>query len=178
MDIETELLKEHSRRTADRIAEWIGSDARRFRKLMELFLEGEKIVTQRAAMAVGICTERHPALAGPYIGRMLGRMEQPGVHVAVRRTVVRMLQHVEIPAGLLGRVATLCFNYLASPGSPVAVRVFSMTVLARIAAKEPDLRRELRLVIEQGRPYGSKGYCSRAARILKDLEGKPTPAGS
>ena len=127
MDIKTELLKDHSRRTADRIVAWIGADAQRFRILMELFLKGEYLVTQRAATAVGICTDRYPALAGPYVGRMLARMEQPGVHIAVRRTVVRMLQHVEIPVGLLGRVATLCFAYLASPDSPVAVMENTLT---------------------------------------------------
>jgi hypothetical protein len=100
---------------------------------------------------------------------MLSRMEEPGVHVAVRRSAVRMLQHVDIPAGLLGRVATLCFGYLAAGDSPVAVKAFSMTVLARIAEKEPDLGRELRLIIEQQLPYGSKGFCSCAARVLKGL---------
>jgi hypothetical protein len=187
MDIETELLKEHSRRQADRIVSWIGSDAKRFRTLMDLFLRGEYRVTQRSAMAVGICAEQHPAMIRPYIGRMLSRMEEPGVHVAVRRNVVRMLQHVDIPAGLLGRVATLCFKYLAAGDSPVAVRVFSMTVLARIAEREPDLGRELRLIIDQLLPYGSKGFRSRTVRVTNALdradhrkrkEGPPSPGRS
>ena len=169
MDIESELLKEHSRRQADRIVSWIGNDPSRFRRLMHLFLRGEYRVTQRSAMAVGICAERNPALVRPYIRRMLSRMEEPGVHVAVRRAVVRMLQDVDIPAGLLGRVATLCFEYLSSGDSPVAVKAFSMTVLSRIAEKEPDLGRELRLIIEQQIPYGSKGFRSCAARVLKGL---------
>ncbi|HEX7571820.1 MAG TPA: hypothetical protein VF514_01900 [Bacteroidota bacterium] len=169
MDIKSELLKEHSRRQADRIVSWIGNDTRRFRRLMDLFLRGEYRITQRSAMVVGICADRNPALVRPYIRRMLSRMEEPGVHVAVRRSVVRMLQHVDIPAGLLGRVATLCFGYLAAGDSSVAVKAFSMTVLVRIAEKEPDLGRELRLIIEQQLPYGSKGFCSCAARVLKGL---------
>lgn len=169
MDIESEILKEHSRRQADRIVSWIGSDRRRFSRLMDLFLRGEYRITQRAAWAVGICAERNPALVRPYIGRMLSRMEEPGVHVAVRRNVVRMLQDVDIPAGLLGRVAALCFKYLSAGDSPVAVKCFSMTVLARIAEKEPYLGREIRLVIEQQLPYGSGGFRARAARVLKAL---------
>ena len=169
MDIESEILKEHSRRQADRIVSWIGGDAGRFRRLMDLFLRGEYRITQRSAMAVGICAERNPALVRPYIGRMLTRMEEPGVHVAVRRCVVRLLQDVDIPEGLLGRVAALCFKYLSAGDSPVAVKCFSMTVLARIAEKEPDLGREIRRVIEQQFPYGSGGFRSRAARVLKGL---------
>jgi hypothetical protein len=169
MDIRVEILKEHSRRQADRIVSWIGTDAVRFRKLMDLFLRGEYVVAQRSAMAVGLCADRPPALVRPYIGRMIARMDEPGVHIAIRRCVVRMLQCVEIPPGLLGKVATQCFRYLSSGDSPVAVKAFSMAVLGRIAEKEPDLGRELRLVIEQQLPHGSSGFRSCAAHVLKGL---------
>ena len=169
MDIEYEILKEHSRSQADRIVAWIGNDRKRFGRLMDLFLRGDYRTTQRAAMTVGICAERHPALIRPYLRQMVSRMEEPGVHIAVRRNVVRILQAIDIPPGLLGTVATLCFRYLAAKDSPVAVRVFAMTVLARIAKDEPDLGRELRLVIEQQFPYGSGGFCSRARKVLKGL---------
>ena len=169
MDIRAELLKEHSRRQADHIVSWIGDDPNRFSALMSIFLHGESMVAQRSAMAVGICADRHPDLPLPYLRRMLERMEEPGVHVALRRAVVRMLQEIEIPPSLLGRVATLCFGYLSAPDTPVAVSAFSMTVLARIAEREPDLGRELRLVIEQRLPYGSKGFRACASRVLKEL---------
>jgi hypothetical protein len=169
MDIESELLNNCSRRLSDRIAFWIGTDTKRFAVLMNVFLHGEPPAARHSAMAVGICAERHPALVKPYIGRMLFRIEEPGVHVALRRTVVRMLQDVDIPPELLGKVATLCFRYLSAGESPVAVKVFAMSVIARIAKKEPDLGRELRLLIEQGLPYGTNGYRSRARRVLKDM---------
>ena len=173
MDLKTEILKEHSRRQADRIVAWVGTDAARFRKLMDIFLRGEYVVAQRSAMAVGLCADRHPALVRPYIGRMVARMDDPLVHVAIRRCVVRLLQCVEIPPALLGKVATQCFRYLAAGDSPVAVKAFSMTVLGRIAETEPDLGRELRLVIEQQIPYGSSGFRSCAARVLKGLRNAP-----
>jgi hypothetical protein len=169
MDIESELLANCSRRHADRLVSWVGTDAKRFAALMKVFLRGEPPAAQHSAMVVGICAELHPALVRPYIGRMLLRIEEPGVHVALRRTVVRMLQDVDIPPELLGRVATLCFRYLSAGDTPVAVKVFSMSVIARIARKEPDLGRELRLVIEQGLPYGTGGYRSRARRVLREM---------
>jgi len=42
-----------------------------------------------------------------------------------------------------------------------------MTVLANIAQKEPELKNELRLVIEQQLSHGSTGFCSRARKVLK-----------
>ncbi len=166
MNLEAEILREHSKRQATRIAEWVGSDRKRFKQLMGLFLKGEYRVTQRSAWIVNICAEKHPVLIRPYIGKMIRRMQQPDVHDAVRRNVIRILQFVEIPRALLGTVATVCFNYLASPEQPIAVKVFSMTVLGNIARKEPDLKRELLLVIDQQLQYAGAGFRSRAKRVM------------
>ena len=173
MDLESEILKEHSKRQAVRIASWVGNDSRRFRQLMDLFLRGEYRITQRSAWVVGLCADSHPRLARPYLGQMIRRMQEPGVHVAVKRNVIRILQFIDIPHELLGEVTTLCFDYLASPHEPIAVRTFSMTVLANIAQKEPDLRNELRLSIEQQLVHGSPGFRSRARKVMKMIAGEP-----
>jgi hypothetical protein len=131
MNLESEILREHSRVQALRLARWVGSDRQRFRNLMTCFLRGDYRTTQRSAWIVGICAERHPELVGPYLGKMLGRMQEPGVHDAVRRNVIRLLQTAEIPRSLLGTVADICFRYLAAADTPIAVKAFSMTVLAR-----------------------------------------------
>ncbi|MBM2840585.1 MAG: hypothetical protein HW412_1113 [Bacteroidetes bacterium] len=106
----------------------------------------------------------------PYLGKMIKRMQEPGVHDAVRRNVIRILQFIEIQDRLLGEVATVCFRYLASPNEPIAVKVFSMTVLGTIAQKEPDIKNELRLVTEQQLSTGSMGFCSRAKRVMRMIE--------
>jgi len=136
---------------------------------MDAFLRGEYRVTQRSAWVVSICADRYPELIGPHLGRMIARMRQPLVHEAVRRNVVRILERVAIPARLQGTVATVCFDYLASADASIAVKVFSMTVLARIAAEQPDLGRELRLEIERQLPYASSGFRSRARRVMEKL---------
>jgi hypothetical protein len=43
------ILREHSKANTSAIVKWIGDDKQRFRGLMDLFLEGEYRVTQRAA---------------------------------------------------------------------------------------------------------------------------------
>ncbi len=101
---------------------------------------------------------------------MIARMQEPGVHDAVKRNVIRILQFIAIPEKLLGVVTSVCFEYLASPNEPIAVRVFCMTVLANIAQKEPDLKNELRLTIQRQLSHGSTGFCSRARKVLDSLE--------
>lgn len=170
MDLESEILREHSKQNMVRIARWVGTDSARFKQLMELFLHGDYRTTQLAAWVVSYyCVEWHPQLARPWLKPMLKRMQEPGVHDAVKRSVLRILQFVDIPRSLQGSVATVCFGYLQSPDTPIAVRVFSMTVLARIAEQQPDLRNELKLVIQQMLPYGGAAIRARARNVLKKL---------
>lgn len=169
MNLEEQILKEHSKHNTVRIARWIGNDKKRFRQLMDLFMKGEYRVTQRSAWIVSHCADEHPALILPYLNKMIARMMEPDVHIAVRRNVVRLLQNIEIPPSLAGKVATICFELLASQKEPVAVKCFSMTVLANIAKQEPDLKNEIRLMIEQQMPWGTGGFQSRGKRILREL---------
>lgn len=169
MDPGEQLLVEHSRRNTDRIVRWIGADATRLARLMKVFLGKDPLLTQRAAWVVGAYADVHPALLEPWLGKMLTKMKEPGVHNAVPRNVVRVLQFVEIPPRLLGRVAAVCFDELTSGTSPVAVKALAMTVLGRIARREPDLAREVRLVIERQLPYGPGSFVARARRVLKEI---------
>jgi len=170
MDLETEILREHSKRQTVRIARWIGTDKKRYRQLLYLLLHGEPVVTQRAAWILSSCYDIHPPLITPWIPDLLKKMQEPDVHDALKRNVVRILQCCEIPSSQLGLVATLCFEYLGAPNTPIAIRVNAMSVLQRIAAREPDLKRELRTSIELMLPYGGPALYARAKAVMKQLE--------
>lgn len=169
MNLEYEILREHSQRQSEKIATWIGRNPKRFALLMELFLHGEYRVVQRASWVVSRCGESHPELIEPWLSPMINRARDHEVHNAVKRNVVRVLQFVDIPRRHQGSAAALCFDFLSSRDAPVAVKVFSMTVLASIAVKEPDLKNEVRLIIEQMMPFGSAGIQSRGKKILRRL---------
>jgi hypothetical protein len=51
----------------------------------------------------------------------------------------------------------------------VAIRVFSMTVLANVIEDQPDMRRELKLILEDQLPYGSSAFKSRGNKVLKKI---------
>jgi hypothetical protein len=63
----------------------------------------------------------------------------------------------------------MCFGYLATRGTPIAIQAFSITVLHNVSDNEPGLRRELRLTLEDHLPYASPGYRARAQKVLRDL---------
>ena len=91
------------------------------------------------------------------------------MHNAVPRNILRILQFVDIPRPLQGIVTNICFDFLISKEIPVAIKAFSMTVLANIAQKEPDLKNEIISTIQIMLPYGSAGIQSRGRKVLKQL---------
>jgi len=167
MDIKAALLNDRSKAQAQGIAAYIGSDPERFKILMTLFLQGEYRVTQRAALVLRICSENYPALVRPYLGDLIYNLDRP-VPDAVKRNTIRHLQYISIPPALQGKVAHICFNYLTGQ-EPVAVKAFSMTVLANLAKTEPDLANELKIILQDQLPHASAGFSARARKILRDF---------
>lgn len=173
MDIRTELLTEHSREQAEKIAKWIGNKPDRFSRFIHLFLHDEYRVVQRAAWVLSVVAEKHYELARPWLPQMIAKMQEPGVHVAVKRNVVRILQFLEIPEELHGDVMNVCFDMLADPKETIAVRAFSMTVLTNMSKYYPDIKHELIAIIEDQLEQGaSPGFIVRSKKLLKELRTK------
>lgn len=169
MDIRKEILKEHSKKNSLKIANWVENDRRRFDELMGLFLHDEYRVVQRSSWIVKMVADERPEWINSYIKEMLEYCLTP-VHNAVKRNVIRILQEIKIPKAIQGLAATVCFDFLSSPEEPVAVKVFSMTVLANIALEEPDMKNELMSIIGEQMEFGTPGFKSRGKKILAMLE--------
>ena len=172
MNLRQAILKDYSKKHALQLAEYIGENTKRFDELMQLFFNGTHQITQRSAWVVGICYDKNPSLITPYLKELVMNLRNE-VHDAVKRNSVRILQNVDLPEELLGETADVCFHLLSSRVEPVAVKVFSMTVLLNIVKKVPELKNELKIVIEDQLPYGSAGFLSRGKKTLKALEKIP-----
>ena len=166
MNIREALAAEHSIRTTNAIVEYIGSDAARFTELVEIFLGDEYRSTQRAAWPLGYCVQLHPEIVKPHLTKLVDQLERDDVHDAVIRNVTRLLQYVEIPENLQGKVLDICFRMVDDPSVPVAARVYAMTTAARIAHDQPDLIRELRLIVEKHKATAKPAYLNRAKHVL------------
>lgn len=169
MDLTRELLRAHTKSQATKIADYVNDNPTRFKVLVDTFLKGPYRITQRASWPLNLCVERKPTLVKPHLKRILRHLQEPGIHDAVKRNTMRMLQFCIIPKALHGSVADLCFQYLQSKKEAVAIKVFAMTVLSNIIEKEPDLKKELKIILEDQLPYASPGFTVRAHRVLKAL---------
>jgi len=166
MDIREALMAIHSKRQAMAIVEFIGDDAQHFAELMKIVFAGEYRLTHYAAGIMGYCVERRPELIRPYLTKLLDCLKRDDLHDAVKRNVVRLLQYVEIPRGLAGKVYAYCVDLVDDACEPVAVRAFALTVAARIAKPEPDLMNELRLIVRKHLPHTTAAFQKRAREVL------------
>ena len=167
MVLRSEILKEHSKAQCTKIVKWVGDSQERFDELFDLFLHDEYRVVQRAAWPVGNAVMAHPSLIDKHWKHLINNLQKPGLHDAVKRNSIRLLQDIEIPKKFHGEIMNICFAYLESPEEPLAVKAFSMSVLANLAKQYPEIIPELKLLIEDQLPRQTAGFISRGKKILK-----------
>ena len=166
MNIREALLKVHSKAQAEKICNYVGDDPEKFAELMRLMMGPIYRITQRAAWPVSYCVERHPELIEPYWSKLAHQLERDDAHVAVRRNIARLLQFVDIPKRYRGRIFDACYNLVADPSQPVAVRCFSTAVAANIAKDDPALLDELRLAATAYPEGTTAGMRARFRRVF------------
>lgn len=174
MNLREAILKEHSKRQCAKIVKWVGSDQERFDVLFKLFLNDEYRVVQRAAWPVSYCVEDHPEFIKKHYSKLLRNLNKKGIHEAVKRNTVRLLQYVEIPEKFHGQVMDICFNFINSSSEAVAVKAFSLTVLQNLAKQYPEIINEMNLVIEERWDHETAAFKARAKNILKEIAANPT----
>jgi hypothetical protein len=166
MNIKEMLLAEQSKKQCDKIVKYIGDDQKRFAELMELFFTGEYRVTQRAAWPMSNCVQKYPALIKPYFNRLINNLNKKGLHDAIPRNTVRLLQVVDIPKRYHGKVMSICFDYIQSNETAIAIKAFSLTILENLSKQYPEIFPELKLVIEERWEHETAAFRSRAKKIL------------
>jgi hypothetical protein len=66
-----------------------------------------------------------------------------------------------------------CFDFVADHETLPAIKAFSLTILENLSAVYPDIKAELKLVIEERWPHETAAFKSRAKKILKKYPPAP-----
>jgi hypothetical protein len=169
MAVRDTILAEHSKSQTTKIVNWVGKSQARFDQLFLLFLKDEYRVTQRAAWPLSYCVRKHPELIRKHLGKLIKNLRKQGLHDAIKRNTVRILQEIPIPARFHGEVMNTCFRFIESPDEAVAIKAFSLTILENLIPLYPDIRNELKLIIEERWDLETAAFRSRAKKILKKL---------
>ena len=169
MDLKEIIRLEHSKTNCRKITNWIGDQQDRFDQLFRIFLGDDFCDSQRASWPLSEAVIAHPSLIRKHLKALVNNLDRPGQHEAIKRNTVRILQFINIPTALQGKVMDLCFNYLISPTEKPAVKASALTVIYNLSQKHPDIRNELLAIIDQQWDQESKAFRSRASAILKSL---------
>jgi dihydroorotase len=172
MNIRNALLEDkiQNRNKAVSIAEYACSSPKHFKELMQCFLTNEYRLAQREAWSVSCAARKKPELIKPYIKDLVARLNRTGVHDAVVRNSVRVLEKIEIPESLHGEVMNACFGFIEKPSVPVAIKAFSLTTLFNLSKYYPEIKGELKLIIENNLDNESAAFESRGRKILSTLQ--------
>ncbi|MBE2216693.1 MAG: hypothetical protein IAE90_00725 [Ignavibacteria bacterium] len=173
MDIREEALKEHSKKQIEKIAGWIGNDKKKFDQYLKHFLNDEYRVVQRISWVLSILAEEHPAMVTKSLPKIIKRLDDDDIHVAVKRNVIRILQFLPIPEKCEVKVLDHCLKYIADPNETVAVRCFAMTVAAKLAWQYPELKREVADTIKTAMKTTTPGLKVRSRDVLKKMDELP-----
>ncbi|WP_460766851.1 hypothetical protein [Niabella terrae] len=170
MNIAVLLEQEHSKSATERIVSWIGDHQQRFDQLMELFLNGENRMVQRAAWPLSYCAIQHPELIKKHYGSLLKRLNAPGQPSAVPRNILRLLDQGPLPPKTFhGTLMDKCFYFIEDPNAPIAVKAFSLGILYRLTTIYPEIAPELVLIIDTHFEKSTAAFRSRARKIRKSL---------
>lgn len=169
MNIEQQLMAELSRRNTDRIAAEIGDDAEKFEELMRFVFSRSAKLSMRAAWVMSSITDRHPAMLAPYLTELVDRMDE-FEHPGTRRNIMRYFsEQKEIPEALQGTLYDMCWKWMISVQTPIAIRAYSMRILYQISLAFPELQHELLLVLSELNEAEMPAIKSVARQIRKKL---------
>jgi len=164
------LSKEHSRRQRDLIVSWIGTDTEKISAAIYVLCHHSYRDVQRVAWVINAVAEKHPELVAPHLKTLVLRLGRTPLPDAVKRNIVRILSFVPLPAEAHSEIVHTCFGYLYAAHEPVAVRVFAMSVLHRLSGAYPEIKTELKELLElELEKMPSPGIKSRAQKILSQL---------
>ena len=137
-------------------------------EFVDLFFSDDLRISHKAGWIIQLLAEFAPEYLLPYIPLFIEQLNNPS-HDAYVRNTMRAFQDLPLQEEYEGTLYDIAFAYLTDPKSAIAIKVFSMSVLRKIAIKYEGLIEELIAAIEVEIPHGSSGFKNRAAKELHVL---------
>jgi len=169
MDFESLLASIPSAIEKEILIREAASSEQEYTSLLQLALNDKDPLAWRAAWILDGAAEANPDMALKHIRQIVRKL--PAIKSGgTIRSLLRMLSRYHIPEEEQGLLIDLCFRYMVSELYPVAVKVHAMQILYNHCLIYPDLKDELKTVIEDQISNNSVGFMARGRRIIRQLE--------
>ena len=174
MGIREQLAVRHGRANADLVLAYVATHPEGLPELIDCLQSDDPVCGQCAAMVWGDLARLEPDWMRPHLPRLTELALHPP-YPTTRRNVMRYFS--EVPASWLladeervaGPLLELAFALAEDPTQKVTARMYGIQIAANLSEHYPELRPELRDLIEGELAAASPGFRSRARKILKGL---------
>jgi hypothetical protein len=125
-------------------------------------------IAWRSAYLLDLCHDEDPTILNEYLEDIIRQI--PNLqNDSIKRHYCRIISQHDLKDLADGYLIDTLFTWLQILETPIAVKAHCMQILFDLTLHYPDLVPELKTVLENLLPYGSKGEINRAKRILKEL---------
>ena len=90
-------------------------------------------------------------------------------HESLQRMLGKILTSTNVPDDYESIILNTAFERFQDPQKAIAVRVHAMQIAFNLVKKYPDLKNELKSTIQHYYDTGSRGFKSRAGKLLAQL---------
>ena len=153
------------------IARLVLLDITMLQELVKLFETGDAKIRTRTAWVLALIGEKSPDILYPFYATLISGICGHDVEDGVKRNVLRILHSQPLEEALHGDVMNVCFNALENSKEPVAIKSFAMGILGDLSLTYPEIKNELKLLIEAGlEQEPTPGYKSKARKVLQQIK--------
>ena len=163
-----ELSNREWRPAVDRIIAAVTARPERLPELVATLRHPRDGVVMRGAMALADLGRAQPALLVPYHRELVDLLQSDPID-ATNRCLFRYFAELplaDVDPAVEGELLDLAFRRGSDPQSSVTIRIWGLQIVANYCARYPELRDELRGVIEEQMPTAPAGFRSRGRKIL------------
>ncbi len=165
--IATSLLEDVSDNNRKTWSEFIIKNKVPVVELVSLVFE-QHPVGMRFMWMIGHIADTHPSVLLP-AARSFFEVRHKVTFAHYERSLAKLFYYAGIPVEIEGKVIDELFKWLVSSESDVSTRTFAVMALQRAANKYPDLKPELKAVIEDQLSKNSISFQKKAKKILSEL---------
>jgi len=176
MDLEKQILIEHSVKNAEIISEYIESNPDRLEELLQFILEGDKLIAQRSAWALGKFSKGFYIEFIPYLDYIISNIRY-AKHVAVLRNFGRVFMLITNRENIkllsekeIDDIVELSFSWVIDENEKAAVVAFGMYTLRNLMYKRMWIAPELKLHIINNISGSLPSFQSAGKKVLKAIE--------
>ncbi|MFV0531336.1 MAG: hypothetical protein ACK5MD_07840 [Flavobacteriales bacterium] len=169
MNIKKQLLTEHSKNNCKKIADYVGKSPERFDILMQLMLNEDYRISQRASHTLQFCTDLYPFLVLPYTESFIALLKENPID-GIKRCITRAWEKIDLPEEFQGEIVQMAFDFVQNPKEAIAVRAYGVHILYNLTKKYPELATELNLVLLDIIEYeNSPALLNCSKKVLRKL---------